>query len=444
MQTHAANQPNQAKQQQTKQQQTKAIQQPTQLVGEPQSEFVDNRPEVAESLQLRQLMDNSHQVAGARALQAMMNNSAQAGKGRALQAMLNNSTQVHQAQAFQCMGNSSARENTAQLEAQAVPTTNNRGLPNQLKAGIESLSGISMDHVKVHYNSSQPAQLNAHAYAQGSEIHVAAGQEQHVPHEAWHVVQQAQGRVRPTMQMQAGVGVNDDAGLESEADLMGAKALGLGTMQMQQMQQMNNAGISELSVPQLVQRAPLTTLSRVQHGESSLPIQRATEDLTLNGKTSTVATSMTATLDPTNPPGYGQGSSEDSDLDGIMGTLPTDPAHTATKKFVKGHLLNDNLGGMANKNNLYPITGQANKDHLTQVESKIKDYIDGGVGAKITYTVNVTNRSVVTKEMKPKKVGGAYANIDTPKATFDCTTTGGTGFTNLTNKQITSEAETRS
>jgi len=82
-----------------------------------------------------------------------------------------------------------------------------------------------MDHVKVHYNSPQPAQLNAHAYAQGRDIHVAPGQEKHVPHEAWHVVQQAQGRVAPTMQMKGGVAVNDNAALEREADTMGAKAL---------------------------------------------------------------------------------------------------------------------------------------------------------------------------------------------------------------------------
>ena len=102
------------------------------------------------------------------------------------------------------------------------------GLPSQLKAGIESLSGMDMGHVKVHYNSSQPAQLNAHAYAQGSDIHVASGQEQHLPHEAWHVVQQAQGRVQPTAQMKAGVAINDDKGLEHEADVMGAKAMGAG------------------------------------------------------------------------------------------------------------------------------------------------------------------------------------------------------------------------
>jgi hypothetical protein len=110
--------------------------------------------------------------------------------------------------------------------------SDNSGLPPQLKAGIESMSGMSMDHVNVHYNSPQPAQLNAHAYAQGSDIHVAPGQEQHLPHEAWHVVQQAQGRVQPTTQMKESTPVNDDPGLEAEADAMGARALSIGQAQL--------------------------------------------------------------------------------------------------------------------------------------------------------------------------------------------------------------------
>jgi hypothetical protein len=108
-------------------------------------------------------------------------------------------------------------------EGQKDSLTNNTGLPNRLKAGVESLSGLSMDGVKVHYNSPQPAQLNAYAYAQGSDIHLAPGQEQHLPHEAWHVVQQLQGRVQPTLQAK-GVSINDNDGLEREADLMGSKA----------------------------------------------------------------------------------------------------------------------------------------------------------------------------------------------------------------------------
>ena len=116
----------------------------------------------------------------------------------------------------------------AKLQHMANSVTPNRtGLPNNLKAGIENLSGYTMDDVRVHYNSDKPAQLHAHAYAQGTDIHIASGQEKHLPHEAWHVVQQKQGRVKPTMQMKAGVNVNDDAGLEKDADAMGAKAMSM-------------------------------------------------------------------------------------------------------------------------------------------------------------------------------------------------------------------------
>ncbi|WP_455638787.1 eCIS core domain-containing protein [Parabacteroides sp.] len=101
--------------------------------------------------------------------------------------------------------------------------SNNTGLPDNLKAGVESLSGYSLDDVKVHYNSSQPATVQALAYTQGTDIHVAPGQEQHLPHEAWHVAQQMAGRVEPTTEV-GGMPVNDNAGLEHEADVMGAKA----------------------------------------------------------------------------------------------------------------------------------------------------------------------------------------------------------------------------
>lgn len=119
----------------------------------------------------------------------------------------------------------------AQLEPDAIePRLNATGLPDALKSGVEALSGLSLDGVKVHYNSPRPAQMKALAYAQGHEIHIGPGQERHLPHEAWHVVQQAQGRVRPTTQLAGGIGINDDEGLEREADLMGERALrgGLG------------------------------------------------------------------------------------------------------------------------------------------------------------------------------------------------------------------------
>jgi hypothetical protein len=107
---------------------------------------------------------------------------------------------------------------------QAPPAAKSRkGLPKRLKAGAEALSGLALDDVEVHYNSAKPAALNALAYTQGSDIHVAPGQEHHLPHELWHAVQQKQGRVKPTLQRK-GIGINDDEGLEREADAMGARA----------------------------------------------------------------------------------------------------------------------------------------------------------------------------------------------------------------------------
>ena len=107
---------------------------------------------------------------------------------------------------------------------QEAAAPNQTGMPDNLKQGIESLSGLDMSGLRVHYGSAKPAQLNAHAYAQGSDIHLGPGQEQHLPHEAWHVVQQQQGRVQPTTEM-GGEKINDDATLEHEADVMGARAL---------------------------------------------------------------------------------------------------------------------------------------------------------------------------------------------------------------------------
>lgn len=124
---------------------------------------------------------------------------------------------------------SQRKENqAAALEDNRVETVqrqaNKTGLPDNLKSGMENISGMSLDHVRVHYNSAKPAAVQAHAYAQGSDIHLASGQEKHLPHELGHVVQQAQGRVAPTTSV-AGMAVNDNPALEHEADVMGAKAL---------------------------------------------------------------------------------------------------------------------------------------------------------------------------------------------------------------------------
>lgn len=101
------------------------------------------------------------------------------------------------------------------------------GMPDKMRKGLERLSGFDLSSVRVHYNSAKPSQIHAHAYTQGKDVHVGPGQERHLPHEGWHVVQQMQGRVSPTVRM-PGVAMNLDTGLEREADEMGERVLQTG------------------------------------------------------------------------------------------------------------------------------------------------------------------------------------------------------------------------
>ena len=101
----------------------------TRKIGEPTFQLLDNRPEAVNQ----------------RKLQKIANNSPQTKQLAQLQDVTDNYSPRHQLP-IQKKGN-------------------NTGLPESLKSGIENLSGYSMDDVKVHRNSDQPAQLNAHAYA---------------------------------------------------------------------------------------------------------------------------------------------------------------------------------------------------------------------------------------------------------------------------------------
>ena len=153
---------------------------------------------------------------------------------------------------------------TGTLQAKTEASQNNTGMPDHLKSGLENLSNMNLSNVRVHHNSSKPAQLDALAYTQGQDIHVGPGQEKHLPHEGWHAVQQMQGRVKPTMQAK-GVSINDDASLEQEADVKGVKALQMAPAELVAMQSGQQGGMSlrwSHVVPQTnssratVQRAP--------------------------------------------------------------------------------------------------------------------------------------------------------------------------------------------
>ncbi len=59
----------------------------------------------------------------------------------------------------------------------------------------------------------------------------------------------------------------------------------------------------------------------------------------------------------------------------LMDLLVTEPRKRNPDKFVRGHLLNEGLGGRGNAENLFPITGNANSQHLHSTENKVKGWM---------------------------------------------------------------------
>jgi hypothetical protein len=176
-------------------------------------EFKDNRPEAITQRTLQALPQNSPHVRQGMQLQDMANSSPHVRHLARMQEMIDNSPKI--------VAQRKQMEDISGVAIQKKEHTT--GLPDNLKAGLENLAGMSMDDIRVHYNSSKPAALQALAYTQGTDVHIGPGQERHLPHEAWHAVQQKQGRVVPTVHMKLGR-INDDQELEREADAMGREA----------------------------------------------------------------------------------------------------------------------------------------------------------------------------------------------------------------------------
>ncbi len=91
------------------------------------------------------------------------------------------------------------------------------GIPDRMKERFEADSKLSFDDVKVHYNSEKPRQIGALAYTQGSQIYIGPGNDNALPHELGHVIQQKQGRVTTGERFGSHI-INEDETLEREAD----------------------------------------------------------------------------------------------------------------------------------------------------------------------------------------------------------------------------------
>lgn len=89
------------------------------------------------------------------------------------------------------------------------------GIPADVKSEAERKSGCDLSNVKVHYNSTKPADYQAVGIAQKNTIHLAPFHENKIKHEVVHIVQQKQNTF-PVCQQRGSV--VSDSRLEREAN----------------------------------------------------------------------------------------------------------------------------------------------------------------------------------------------------------------------------------
>ena len=105
-------------------------------------------------------------------------------------------------------------------------------LPDKVQAKMENSFGQDFSSVSVHKESSSAQDIHAKAYTQGNEVHFAPGEynpesqsgQELIGHELTHVVQQREGKVGAGDVHGKGLEINQDAGLENEADELGKLA----------------------------------------------------------------------------------------------------------------------------------------------------------------------------------------------------------------------------
>ena len=157
----------------------------------------------------------------------------------------------------------------------------------------------------------------------------------------------------------------------------------------------------------------VVTTNAKRDGEArEMKIERATKGL---GDNTIVGTSMVVDwLGADHPAGSKPESGAQKNL---MSLLVTDPSEKSPNKFIRGHLLNEHLGGRGNEENMFPITGNANSQHLHSTESTVKKWISMPAVAKkerwIYYEVKVNGIS-------SRLNGGIGSPLNFVNCTFSC------------------------
>lgn len=155
--------------------------------------------------------------------------------------------------------------------------------------------------------------------------------------------------------MREGVPVNDDQGLEHEAEVMGATAT-----------QLVQARHTKPAATRVAAAEVMQMATQIKFTRGTINYRRAYAG-NAQWAAQTVGVDSEAYLDPADPKtgsrtGAGAGIYAAGTYNAVNGG-----AH-----LTQGHLLNANLGGHALNENLFPITAEMNKAHSVQVEEQVK------------------------------------------------------------------------
>jgi hypothetical protein len=122
------------------------------------------------------------------------------------------------------------RPDAGEPAAPPAPSGAGSPLPAGVQSKMERAFGADFSAIRVHQDGAADA-VGAQAFARGTDLHFAPGRydphsqagQELLGHELAHTVQQAQGRVGASAQPKGGA-IHSDAGLEREADDLGARA----------------------------------------------------------------------------------------------------------------------------------------------------------------------------------------------------------------------------
>lgn len=105
------------------------------------------------------------------------------------------------------------------LENEVIKKTSNQtNIPISIKSELEESSGVSLDNVRVKYNSSLPKSVGALATTKGTNIDIAPNQEKHLKHELGHAIDYLAGGNQQQTMKYSGEAIDSSQASEKRAD----------------------------------------------------------------------------------------------------------------------------------------------------------------------------------------------------------------------------------